>query len=371
MRRPLQTSAPVSLCLAGGYQAVLGLDSIWIAVDRRVHLLLPADDAESEALIVLKESDGGLVRVDDPPAEIERILASVAKGLEAEPEEVRPVRIVLPAGEDGEPWPTELDGLLHAPLAVAAVTAISCLDERAVAASAEDTAEAARRALEAASLAALEGECLACASGGVCKVSPGEDSLVETVSGALGDFVLCLPEADECRPAYGEVAANAGRVIRELGRSVSVLDLGGPDPDTLFGALQHLENDLAAPAYAHIRLCQVQDQMWNVFDDPLLDQDCFGELLDDQREVCQQYLGFGSATYEEIALAAKQAGVRGSTIVHLSAGAPTLLCYAAEAAEDVVATLRQHGVRCIRLSRDAGMELVTSDEPIQEDEEDS
>ncbi|HOX37761.1 MAG TPA: hypothetical protein PL033_07215 [Candidatus Brocadiia bacterium] len=355
MKRNFTISAPAVVCIAGATEMPMGLPSLWMAVNQRLTIEALPEDSGAEALGVHRGSE-----ILDPQANpIAIAVRETIESLDAflgHPAEAR----LLPAFvKTPKSWPDAAADMLRAPTAVAAATAALKLSSALDKASSQKIAAIATGGLK--KFPAAAPECLAAAIGGLLLFQASPAPSFIQVQAATGDFIVCFP-ATERGLDFAYYATGIAEVMGKVRASHPETDFSSGDFDAMLSCLSGLDQKTACAAYAHIRLRQILSQMMEAMGCDMFDCNRFGELLDDQREICAQYLSMDWDGCAEKADAAKKAGARGAGILLSGRMPPALLIYAGDSAAGVMKALKKTESIAMRISKDGGAAIESGGE---------
>lgn len=354
MRGKLKISAPTVICIAGATEAPLGLPSLWMATQQRLVLETLPDGGEADALRVM---DGS--RLLDPG--VSPIAAAARETLDSLDAflglsaltRVHPALVRIPEG-----WPEAAADMLRAPVAVAAAVAALQFSGALKTATSQKIAAIAAGALGERQTG--RPECLAASIGGIILYQPGKGHGFQTVSAQIGEFVAFFPS----RPCAVDAAALADaneEAVAQIRRGDSEREFTQENFDAMLSRLSAMSSEAACRVYSQLRLRQVLAQMLETLASDLFDCNRFGELLDDQREICAQYLGVDWEGCADVVAAAKEAGAAGVGIMLSGRTPPALLIHAGDASESVLNALRMGGGCAFRIVKDGGVSMESAE----------
>ena len=336
-------SVPGSICLFGEELAPVGLRTIQMAINMRVHvrartMLDRVYRVESAAENRLEEFDPvqcvGQPGLTDPFRRAVDLLGR--EGLTFE----RGCRFEI----DTE-IPPESGLGYGAAVMVAWVTALLQLCDKLADAPA---LQIARTAYEAAGLDEARpvwmAEYLASAAGGVHVIEHGEEPKMTPVPRAIEGIVIAhadlagLPELD-MRSAIDTIT-QAERRLKELDPP---LDFAKSSTDDIIAALQKLPDDLARAAYAVAVDRDTTEEACRLLTEEVFDQDAFGEVLDIHHEMLRDHLGIAVPQIDRLIEMSRLAGALGGKLN--VPGGCTATIYAPGRTQPVLAALREAGAR--------------------------
>jgi len=227
-------------------------------------------------------------------------------------------------------------------LAVAWVTAVLAVEARLSDLSGEGVAAVASEALARATDGSSRyPEVRAAALGGVLLVRPHKkDSLA--AERALPELVVA-----RLRTPLGDLRDSAAlkrdtaEAIRSLRGVVGDFTFGETAVSQVAEDLNALPDALAGMVYGYLAARDICRQAWDVLEaETGLDDDAFGEMLDDTHGILRDYFAVTSLEAEDLAAAARNAGALGCT---LCADGATLVAFAPGKAEAVADAMRKAG----------------------------
>jgi len=197
-------------------------------------------------------------------------------------------------------------------------------------------------------------EIYACVLGGVFRFDPAARPRATPLDRPLPGLIIASCPARRAAPARAS-GATALAAVRHLERLLDGLPFVTASFDDVVRRLSDLAEQEARLAYAHLVVRDHCRCAWEMLAGELaLDDDRFGELLDDTDDMLRDYLGVREPGIEMIMDAAVRAGALGCKVVP---GTATFLAFAPTREDEVIEAIRRAGGRARRAPVSDGMRV--------------